>query len=254
MIGFPLAILVLASQPPLAEGLSVPREGCQKVIAAIARSAQDLSRLPNPKPSSDDRTRLLLRAAARAALDLPPEDQVAGFCLGIALGLDDSTTLTGNFLFGRVLRGLETPEQRQIRLKALGAPTLQTRRDWCQHLVVSAGLTVLAGSDAARAAGILKEQLDARPGGSGFSLADLAADEAGIRLAEQLKQNPARLKLLANDGDLSQLLPPLKDFPEGWSVAEIEKRFGGLSDPRFLAELGRIREQVQKKTGLVVPP
>lgn len=53
------------------------------------------------------------------------------------------------------------------------------RKDWSRHFWVSAGLTVLSDGDRTMAVGLIKEIMDATPGGSGFSFADLAADRAG---------------------------------------------------------------------------
>jgi hypothetical protein len=250
-----LLLLTLApSQPPITVPIAVRPESCQKILAAITDTATGFRRLPGGQPPGDERTRLLVAAAAAAALKLPKEESAPAFCLALAIGLDDSEILRRNFLLGRTIRAIESDEQRKSRLAVLGKPSVQTRRDWCQHLAVSAGLVVLVGSDGSRAAGILKETLDAQPGGSGFSLADLAADEAGLRLAELVLQDPRRLETLADKGDLAGMLPTLKDLPDGWSVPEIEKKFGGLEDPRFRAELTKIRELVRKQPGIQSPP
>ena len=60
---------------------------------------------------------------------------------------------------------------------------LRGRNDWAKHFVVSGALTLLVDKTATEAIGVLKETLDAGKGGSGFSFADLLADEAGRRFA-----------------------------------------------------------------------
>jgi hypothetical protein len=250
----PLVLLLTLAQPPVAAPVSVPPEACRKVLAGITEMADQLRKIPGPQPSEDELTRILVARAASVALQLPKEQRAPAFCMALAIGLDDSTILRANPIFGRTVRAIESDEARKARLAVLGKPTVQTRRDWCQHLVVSAGLVVMAGSDGSRAAGILKETLDAQPGGSGFSLADLAADEAGLRLAELVLDDPRRLETLATKGELAGLLPALKELPDGWSQVEIEKKFGGLDDPRFKAELTKIRELVRKQPGIASPP
>lgn len=247
-----LVLLVLA-QPQVPGPVPVEPEACRKVLTAITETLAGLRRIPGPQPPGDEVTRLLVQRAASVAWQLPNDQRGPAFALALAIGLDDSALLRNNLLLGRTIKAIESDDQRKARLALLGKPSLQGRRDWCQHFAVSAGLVVLAGSEASRAAGILKETLDAQPGGSGFSLADLAADEAGLRLAELVLDDPRRLETLAQNGDLKGVLPALKELPDGWKQAEIEQKFGGLEDARFQAELARVRALVRKQPGLKAP-
>lgn len=75
---------------------------------------------------------------------------------------------------------LGEPVLRQTRAEKI---YLQGRHDLSKHLVISAAITSLADSKLAALIGLDKEVEDSVDG-SGFSFADLAADYAGIRLAE----------------------------------------------------------------------
>lgn len=250
-----LCLLALTTaQPPIPGPVPVPPESVRKILTGLVESAESIRRIPGAAPPSDEITAILIRRAATEALKLPKDERAPAFGLALAIGLDDSEILRNNFLLGRTIRAIESDAQRKTRLAVLGSPSLQSRRDWCQHFAVSVGLVVLGGSDASRAAGILKEHLDSRPGGSGFSLADLAANEGGIRLAELLLQDPERLRSLAEKGDLGGVLPVLKELPDGWSQAEIARKFGGSDDARFKAELENVRELVRKRPGIGLAP
>ena len=56
------------------------------------------------------------------------------------------------------------------------------RDDLARHFSISAALAATMDTPLADAVGLYKELEDARPGGSGFSFVDLAADRAGARL------------------------------------------------------------------------
>jgi hypothetical protein len=131
--------------------------------------------------------------------------------------------------------------------KALRARiTLHGRKDWAQHFWVSAGLTVLSDADRSIAVGLTKELMDATPGGTGFSFADLAADAAGNRLAQAATRDAtaarelqARFAMGLRAGDVC---PELGDLPEGITRDDFVARYGGLGGAetdRLVAEIRR---------------
>ena len=77
----------------------------------------------------------------------------------------------------------------------IGEPTLLGRRDLAQHFFVSGYLTATMGAEAANAAGVAKELVDANTT-SGFSFADLAADRAGVRFADGVMSRRFPLRLV----------------------------------------------------------
>jgi hypothetical protein len=125
-----------------------------------------------------------------------------------------------------------TAEQRQRgRVRTL---TLLGRRDLAQHFLISAGIAAAGGGGLANAVGLFKELDDSRSG-SGFSFTDLAADRAGVRLAETATgAGAARLQsLLADRPAESLFMPAVKDLPEFMPEKEFVRRFGGVDDPRY---------------------
>ena len=121
------------------------------------------------------------------------------------------------------------PRPRRHRL------TLSDRRDFAQHFLVSAALTVSAGSSLADTIGLLKE-LDDSQGGSGFSFTDLGADRTGVRFAE-LAIDPttaAELQdiLLAQPGE-ELFMAEFRDLPEYMAETEFLARYGGVDAPAY---------------------
>ncbi len=72
---------------------------------------------------------------------------------------------------------------------------LLKRKDLSQHLLVSAALTALSDSTLAQSIGLEKEIKDS-DGGSGFSFSDLAADRAGVTLANTALSSERQAHLL----------------------------------------------------------
>src|SRR5262249_35677964 len=112
------------------------------------------------------------------------------------------------------------------------------------HFAVSCALTEVVGSSLAEAAGLFKEQRDARPGGSGFSFVDLNADLAGVALAMQLKKGRITLETLEKKYRVGDFLPDHTGLREGLSAAQFARDYGDVNDQRFRAELEKIRKRI----------
>lgn len=218
------------------------------VLADLVRAARDNNRAAAPL-RGDALADHLLRAAARSAGRVPEKQRAAAFLLAVGVGLDHSSLLRRAPVVGATWKAVETDTERADRLRVLGTPTLFGRHDLLQHFVVSAALTAARGAKAAEAAGILKELLDAQPGGSGFSFADLAADFAGIAFAERLLEEPARLKVLAEGGKLADFALSPKGLPEGLSAVEFEKRYGKAKDRRFIEACDALKRRLRERPG-----
>ena len=125
--------------------------------------------------------------------------------------------------------------------------TLSERRDFAQHFLVSAALTVSAGSSLADAIGLLKE-LDDSQGGSGFSFTDIGADRTGVRFAELAIANAetaAELqRLVAQQPNESLFMAEFRDLPEYMEEAEFLRRFGGVDEPRYNAMIEEIEQRI----------
>jgi hypothetical protein len=121
---------------------------------------------------------------------------------------------------------------------------LAGREDLAKHFLVSALLVLEGTSPLAQVVGVTKEVRDSRPGGSGFSFADLAADLAGTRLGEQAQRDPATLaaRLAAGVGEAA-LLPSLAGLPEGVDSATFQRVYGGVDG----AQTARLRGEVTRR-------
>ncbi len=216
----------------------------RKVVAAIAAKATELSKKES-RPKGDALTIEYIRAAAKAAGELEEKVRVRAFCIGLGLGLDHSTVLRGNPLLKKLAQSVESDTERQDRLAVLGNPTLRSRRDLCQHFVVSAALTELFGEAGAELVGLAKELADSKTE-SGFSFVDLAVDLAGIEFAAMLRKEPKRLAELAIDFEVKAYIPEIKKLVEGLSEAKFQSDFGGSTDVRFKDAVAELKKGVKE--------
>ena len=143
-------------------------------------------------------------------------------------------TALAAYLAGISLPKLLEGDSRSIRRAPRVLLSLHGRRDFAEHFMISAALSVNAGSRLANAIGLFKEEEDANMG-SGFSFTDLAADRAGVQLGERATGDAAEKirGLLAAARSDTDLLPDFRDLPEFMPQAEFERRFGPVGSPRY---------------------
>ncbi|MGL4422496.1 MAG: hypothetical protein ACRCZF_17650, partial [Gemmataceae bacterium] len=213
----------------------------KKVVKAIAVIAEVNG--VGDKLRGDALTELYLRTAADVASHEDPKIQAAAFNLGIGIALDDSDMLRSNRLTADLCRRIESDAERAQRLKFLGTPTLQKRRDWCQHFVVSCALTEIVGAALAEQAGLAKELSDMKKP-SGFSFSDLGADLAGVQLAKFLAKKPKHLEEWTKRFPLEEIVPKLDDLPDALPEAKFNAKYGSIADERFQEQLEAIRKRV----------
>lgn len=150
-------------------------------------------------------------------------------------------TALGAYLSGISVPKLLAGDSRSIRRAPRVLLTLHGRRDFAEHFVISAAIAVNGGSRLANAIGLVKEEEDAGRG-SGFSFTDLAANRAGILVAERAGGDRAdrlQQRLAAARSDLD-LLPDFQDLPEFMPQAEFDRRFGPVGGPRYQRVIERI--------------
>jgi hypothetical protein len=138
--------------------------------------------------------------------------------------------------------GLGSFKQHDIRLAS--------RHDFALHLLVSAGLDASTDSNLATDIGQLKEQLDTKASGTGFSFTDLAIDRTGARLGELAVSNENNAKhvqqLLADPSVRESLfMPPLQDLPEFMSEVDFAKRFVTVGSPAYNAMIDSIEGRIK---------
>lgn len=152
-------------------------------------------------------------------------------------------------LFEVMIGHVRTGERSDIRSRP-GAATLAGRNDLMLHFVISAGLKVVAMSGVSYAIGEFKELLDAAKGGSGFSFADLAADRAGVQLAERAlddQEGARRVQsvLAAADGEVA-FFPDIAGLPEGLSEREFEATYGNVEAEPYKAMVEEIDRRIAR--------
>jgi hypothetical protein len=233
-------------------------EAARTVRAAILKAAEENYRLPRRtdakatapfRREGDELTAFYVRAAARAARDLPADRAGPGFLLALGVSLDTAELLRKNPVTGGTWKLVESDTERRDRLKVIGEAAVHGRHDLCQHFVVSCALTACNGPKAAEAAGLLKELLDAN-GGSGFSFADLAADLSGVAFGEQILHSPEFLARVEKTFSVPDFALSPRGLVEGLTREEFEKRYGSLSDPKFREALAALKARVRALPGL----
>ncbi len=124
-----------------------------------------------------------------------------------------------------------------------GEVFLAGRADLARHWTLSAALAVSLGADVGRALGEWKELSDSRPGGSGFSFVDLAADRAGLAFA-RLASDPVTAAATARRlrTATAEYLLPIRALAlsEGLTERQLVSQFGALDSAQFKAATARI--------------
>ncbi len=154
--------------------------------------------------------------------------------------------------------GLDPDSVLVRRAVSLGqVTTLHGREDWPKHYALSAALAVLEHPLVSDAGGLIKEQLDALTGGSGFSFGDLTADHAGVRFAAAATGSESMAKamqLRLHDGfAVDDFFPPTVDFPENLTVDEFRRDFGSVGSERYRQELSKIEKRLDRCAAISFP-
>ena len=152
------------------------------------------------------------------------------------------------FCLGRGLDRLVTEERAaKIILPENINLTLYGREDLVKHFFVSAGIAVSGGSKLSNFAGLFKEVGDS-DGGSGFSFADLAADRAGVRLAELAtgsaqKASAIQQKMAAIKRE-DQFMPLIDNLPEGIMALQFKKRYSDFDSKAYILVEDEITQRI----------
>ncbi|MFH2058115.1 MAG: hypothetical protein ABIJ59_04355 [Pseudomonadota bacterium] len=113
---------------------------------------------------------------------------------------------------------------------------LNGKKDLPKHFLVSAGLSVSAGSSLANFIGLAKEVEDS-DGGTGFSFADLAAGKAGVKLGQLAvasKQTAQRLQLkMSSIKKEADFMPDIDQLSEGLMTLAFKKKYTDLDSKAY---------------------
>ena len=125
--------------------------------------------------------------------------------------------------------------------------TLRGRNDLPRHFWVSGALKLLADENRSMAVGLAKELMDSKPGGSGFSFADKAANMAGIRFAglatAGFDSAHEMQRRIASGMTGEDFCPDVRGLPERLTSAQFHAEFGGLAGARTR----RIFEDIERR-------
>ena len=154
------------------------------------------------------------------------------------------TVLTAYIKGTSIQRLTGTTQKQAAKLKLV----LNNRHDFVEHYTISAGLTVTGGSGLADAVGLYKEHEDKKVK-SGFSFTDIAADRAGVRLAEMATASDAsarRIQKLMSSKTLSESLfmPKTRDLPEGLSAAVFQRKYQDGKGPEYQRVIDLIEKRI----------
>ncbi len=156
------------------------------------------------------------------------ENRAAIYALALLLGHSKIELLIGPVI--------DQVAERQAE-KNIGRVTLRRRVDWTKHFFVSSVLAIMSTGVASDAVGLLKEELDAGWGGSGFSFADLLADRAGtlFALAATRDEYSARQMQqgIVADFQVGDVFPSARGLPEGVTDQQLAKEFGGIQGEEY---------------------
>lgn len=150
-----------------------------------------------------------------------------------------------DYINGRGLRRI-APESEHWAQPVRHKVTLAKRKDFSQHFIISAALSMGGGNLMSNAIGLMKEVDDSR-GGSGFSFTDLGADKAGTRFGQHITTSTSARSLqqrLASTLREQDLMPEVLDLPEGLTESEFLQRFGGIDSPRYNQVVAKIDQRV----------
>jgi hypothetical protein len=135
--------------------------------------------------------------------------------------------------------------------------TLRERDDWSRHFWLSAALAVLEHPLVSDAGGLMKEQMDALTGGSGFSFGDLAADLAGVRFAVSATHSEAAAKsmqdLLQSGFEVNEFFPPAADLPENLTTEQFRREYGSVGSQRYRRKVTEIENRLMQCVALSPP-
>jgi len=211
-------------------------------LLQVARRQNEAEAAQEPLPG-DELTNLYVRQACQVAQRLRSANSKRALLLALGIFMDDSETLRSFPGTSAFIRRVESEEQREERINVMGKPTMRERRDLVKHFFVSAHLVVVGGVELAAGAGLAKEMLDSQ-GGTGFSFVDMAANRAGIVLAERLLAKELSLADLASRFHVDDYLPTLVGLEEGLTAGDLQKSYGGAEQTTVAEQLEQIEQRV----------
>lgn len=228
-------------QPEVAKQLknklasAVLSDESQKRIYIYTKEVKSISdNLNTRRPSIIQLLRPIFKlASARSKNNDPIEENRAAFIVLGAYMLDKNIPeIFGDHSIGKLTR-------KNIYLLK--------RKDLSRHLLISSALTALGNSQIANTIGIEKEIKDSQ-GGSGFSFSDLAADRAGIVLANtalsnayQARKTQGRLAMARFE---SEFMPNVNQLPDNLKNTDFKLLYSDTESSAYKNLIGIIDQRI----------
>ncbi|MFO0803287.1 MAG: hypothetical protein U0791_09220 [Gemmataceae bacterium] len=232
-----------ADPPPAPMILSRDQVARHVVRAIVAKAKTKTDSL-----SGDELTKEYVKAAAAVAWreDGPQadqEDRMSGLLIGLGIALDDTDALRNDPESSETVKGIESDADRTERVKLLGNPTLNGRRDWCRRFAIGCASGELHRTASAAEKAAVARSLDSTV----LSFSALAAEFAGIELSRKSNLDLIHVRRLAGESSLASHLPNFAGLREGISVERFREDYGSDTDPRFRSAVDAIRDLARKK-------
>jgi len=166
----------------------------------------------------------------------------------LAAGIVALTWFLGERKLDKFIVGYLRLSQQQIEASqhARRLVTLRGRQDLRKHFLFSAYLQLLGSNSASYFIGEVKELSDAISG-TGFSFADLQADRAGTLFSHLATRSEYSAQLLVEfgaDNQAFELLPSIKQLPEGINKDMFERLYQNTSSEKYLALVNEIDNRI----------
>lgn len=244
-----LALVLLAAMPaaagPKLDPATVTRHEDALIKAAKANADLGDGALKGDELFDLYAQTALAEAGKGIAAGGEADAEVRGALAALGLFFDD-----GALKVMKALAKLESAEQDAAAKASRGTPTCAGRADSAMHFALSAAITASNGEAVARLAGMTKEMKDMadldRGNGSGFSFADLAADEAGVAFAAWLLADPAARSKKAGDRFAQKsCFPSLAELPEGLRTDEFDDKYGPVGSENYNKVWKKVEDRVK---------
>ena len=156
------------------------------------------------------------------------------------------------------LVGFQPDEEVLAEIDRLGGRVrLAGRSDLARHFCLSAGLSAISSERLSNLIGRTKEQSDAEAG-SGFSFADLLADQAGARLGRLATRDEASAqriqRMLARKHSAKDYMPSIEGLPEGIPADRLKADYGGIGGEGYRRLEQDIRNRLERCRLFADPP
>ena len=227
------------------EDLFGPESSGEEVLESTRAQVENLlaavSQLPDKQPSFGMCMEAVFTLARErsAARDPVIENRAAIFALGMLLGHPRIEEFLGP---------VHEDQKNYTAKRILSRVVLRGRPDWTKHFCVAAAIALLSDEVVSDAASLLKEELDADSGGSGFSFSDLLMSRAGTTFAIRATRDEASARAvqdrISSGFSVEDFCPNATDLPEGISDAELQSLYGGVGGEGYNHLIEEIEQRI----------